>query len=71
MMSGVIGFVLLVSPCGHDACEYIPVTERIYPQYMACDQMRSRLLSVRPSAVLTCSEVWSESTGGDDEHHQS
>lgn len=71
MMSGLIGFVLLVSPCGHDACEYVPVTDRIYPDFAACDQMRSRLLTVRPAAVLSCSDVWREPSGGDDDQHQS
>ncbi|MCY1697165.1 hypothetical protein OVA10_03555 [Lelliottia sp. SL45] len=71
MMSGLIGFVLLVSPCGHDACEYIPVTERIYPHLIACEQMRSRLLSVRQAAVLTCNEVRRESSGGNNDQHQS
>lgn len=29
MTSTLIGFVLLFSPCGKDACEWEPVTEKI------------------------------------------
>lgn len=28
MNAALIGFVLLVNPCGHDACEWEPVTEK-------------------------------------------
>lgn len=30
MSAALIGFVLLVNPCGHDACEWVSVTERVY-----------------------------------------
>lgn len=26
----LVGYVLLVSPCGHDSCDAVPVTETIY-----------------------------------------
>lgn len=54
----VIGFVLLVSPCGHDACDALPVSERIYPTKDECDQVKEAIQSRRPRAVLYCSEVF-------------
>ncbi len=43
----LIGFVLLVSACGHDACDALPVSERIYPTKVACEQMADRIHKVR------------------------
>ncbi len=53
----LIGFVLLVSACGHDACDALPVSERIYPTKEACEQMANRIHKVRPNVVLLCGEV--------------
>jgi len=53
----LIGFVLLVSACGHDACDALPVSERIYPTKVACEQMADRIHKVRPNVVLLCGEV--------------
>lgn len=39
MTSTLIGFVLLFSPCGKDACEWVPVTEKIYPTVQACQRV--------------------------------
>lgn len=54
----LIGFVLLVSACGHDACDALPVSEHIYPTRTACEQMAERLHERRPNAVLLCGEVY-------------
>lgn len=53
----LIGFVLLVSACGHDACDALPVSEHIFPTQVACEQMATRLHQRRPDAVLLCGEV--------------
>ncbi|WP_167373277.1 hypothetical protein [Pantoea alhagi] len=53
----LIGFVLLVSACGHDACDALPVTEHIYPTRAACEHMATRIHQRRPNAVLLCGEV--------------
>lgn len=53
----LIGFVLLVSACGHDACEALPVSERIYPTKASCETMAHRIHEVRPNVVLLCGEV--------------
>ena len=44
----LIGFVLLVSACGHDACDALPVTEHIYPTQAACEHMAGALSSAVP-----------------------
>ncbi|WP_048797133.1 MULTISPECIES: hypothetical protein [Serratia] len=54
------GFALLVSACGHDACEALPVSERLYSSRQACQQMLVRLQARRPTAVLMCGEVYRE-----------
>lgn len=56
----LIGFVLLVSACGNDACEALPVSEHIYPGRYACEQMAERIHQRRPKAVLLCGEVYRE-----------
>ncbi|MBT0719009.1 hypothetical protein HGT71_12215 [Rosenbergiella epipactidis] len=53
----LIGFVLLVSACGNDACDALPVTETIYPTLVMCQQMEARVHKVRPNVVLLCGEV--------------
>lgn len=54
----LIGFVLLVSSCGLDACEALPVTEDIYPTQSECLQISALIKERRPDAVLMCSEVY-------------
>ena len=53
----LIGFVLLVSACGYDACDALPVSEHIFPTQVACKQMAGRIHQRRPDAVLLCGEV--------------
>ncbi len=53
----LIGFVLLVSACGHDACDALPVSERIYPTRGECEKMADRIHLRRPDVVLICGEV--------------
>lgn len=54
----LIGFVLLVSACGHDACDALPVSEHIFPSRYACEQMAERIHQRRPNVVLQCGEVY-------------
>lgn len=54
----LIGFVLLVSACGYDACDALPVSEHIYPTRYACEEMAERILKRRPNVVLMCGEVY-------------
>ncbi|HGM5299709.1 TPA: hypothetical protein ACKP2G_001212 [Serratia marcescens] len=58
-MLTLIGFLLLVSPCGHDACDALPVSERIYSSFDQCERMREAIQLRRPSAVLYCDGVYS------------
>ncbi|HEJ7989675.1 TPA: hypothetical protein SMI27_000304 [Serratia liquefaciens] len=57
-MLTLIGFVLLVSPCGHDACDALPVSERVYPTKTECDQVKEAIQLRRPYAVLYCSDAY-------------
>lgn len=58
MIGILIGFVLLVSPCGHDACDALPVSERVYSTQAECEQVKEAIQLRRPHAVLYCSEVY-------------
>ncbi|BFI66089.1 hypothetical protein okayama3_16740 [Yersinia pseudotuberculosis] len=62
----LIGFVLLVSACGMDACEALPVTEDIYSTRHECIDVALRLHERRPDVVLLCGEVYRQP---DDEKH--
>lgn len=53
----LIGFVLLVSACGSDACDALPVSEKIYQDHASCQRMAERIHHVRPNVVLLCGEV--------------
>ncbi|EEL2519043.1 hypothetical protein G9I05_005015 [Salmonella enterica] len=57
MNSALIGFVLLFSPCGKDACEWVPVTEKIYPTQQNCQQIADELKKRRPHYEFSCGEV--------------
>lgn len=54
----LIGFVLLISSCGIDACDAPPVTEDIYPTQSECQQISTLIKERKPDAVLMCSEVY-------------
>ncbi|WP_261424803.1 hypothetical protein [Serratia proteamaculans] len=58
----LIGFVLLVSPCGHDACDGLPVSERIYSSLVGCEKVKEAIQLRRPQAVLYCSDVYRPKT---------
>ncbi|MBB8029354.1 hypothetical protein HEL23_027010, partial [Escherichia coli] len=51
------GFVLLVGTCGNDACDAIPVTEKIWPTEQTCMQVQERLQKRYPGEVFYCEEV--------------
>ncbi|WP_167349944.1 hypothetical protein [Yersinia entomophaga] len=53
----LIGFVLLVSSCGLDACEALPVSENIYPTQTECQNVSALIKERRPAVVLICGEV--------------
>lgn len=53
----LIGFVLLLSTCSHDACDALPVSERIYPTKLTCEYMAYRIHKIRPNIILLCGEV--------------
>ncbi|MFV8928183.1 hypothetical protein ABQ431_18045 [Serratia fonticola] len=57
-MLTLIGFVLLVSPCSHDACDALPVSERVYSTKAECEQVKEAIQFRRPHAVLFCSDVY-------------
>lgn len=61
----LIGFILLVSACGRDACEALPVSERIYSTEQQCQQMLVRIQARRPAVVLMCGEVHRNEAGSD------
>ncbi len=60
----IIGFVLLVSACGFDACEALPVSDDIYLTEASCEMMLDALQKRRPNAVLSCGAVWREDNDG-------
>ncbi|EBV5082398.1 hypothetical protein DO659_03140 [Salmonella enterica subsp. enterica serovar Minnesota] len=53
-----IGFVLLFSPCGHDACEWVPFTERIYQTEAQCLRVERELEKRKPQQVFSCDRVF-------------
>lgn len=53
-----IGFILLVSSCGFDDCDALPVSDDIYPTHQACEAMLSRIKERRPDVFLLCGEVY-------------
>ncbi len=54
----LIGFVLLISSCGFDACDALPVTDDIYPTQSECLTISTLIKERWPDAVLMCSEVY-------------
>lgn len=56
----IIGFVLLVSSCGADFCEALPVTDDIYLNLQSCELAMETVHDRYPTAILSCGEVWRE-----------
>ncbi|WP_437216728.1 hypothetical protein [Pectobacterium sp. LFLA-215] len=56
----VIGFVLLVSACGTDFCDAMPVSDDIYLNRESCQLVLDAIHERRPEAILLCGEVWRE-----------
>lgn len=54
----LIGFVLLVSACGHNFCDALPVSELVFSTKAECEQVKEAIQLRRPHAVLYCSEVY-------------
>ncbi|EKS2201088.1 hypothetical protein QBG36_003367 [Salmonella enterica] len=52
-----IGFVLLVGTCGNDACDAIPVTEKIWPTEQVCMQVLEHMQKRYPNEIFYCEEV--------------
>lgn len=60
-MLEIIGFVLLVSACGDDACDALPVTDDIYSK-QECEIRLEYIQKKRPNLVFFCSEVLRQSS---------
>jgi len=58
MINTLIDFVLLVSPCGLDACDALPVSERVYSTKAKCKQVKEAIQLRWPRAVLYCGEIY-------------
>jgi len=58
MTSFLMGYVLLFNPCGNDVCEWIPVTDKIYQQIQACEQVADELKKRRAQYQFSCGEVY-------------
>lgn len=56
----VIGFMLLVSACGTDFCDAMPVSDDIYLNQESCQLVLDAIHERRPEAILLCGEVWRE-----------
>nr|WP_113866248.1 hypothetical protein [Brenneria salicis]NMN91597.1 hypothetical protein [Brenneria salicis ATCC 15712 = DSM 30166]RBP63068.1 hypothetical protein DES54_11383 [Brenneria salicis ATCC 15712 = DSM 30166]RLM30777.1 hypothetical protein BHG07_08580 [Brenneria salicis ATCC 15712 = DSM 30166] len=63
----IIGFVLLVSACGTDFCDAIPVSDDIYLNRESCQLVMDIVHERRPDAVLICGEVQRDENEGEDE----
>lgn len=50
----LICFVLLISSCGFDTCDTLPVTEDIYPTQSECLTTSTLIKERRPNVVLMC-----------------
>lgn len=59
-MLTLTGFILLVSACGTDACDALPVTEDIYLNKQSCELVADVIHERSPGALLICGEVWRE-----------
>ena len=59
-MLTLAGFILLVSACGTDACDALPVTDDIYLNKQSCELVADVIHERSPGALLICGEVWRE-----------
>ncbi len=59
-MLTLAGFILLVSACGPDACDALPVTADIYLNKQSCELVADVIHERSPGALLICGEVWRE-----------
>lgn len=57
----MIGFVLLLSVCHGDFCQTMPVDKTIYPLEVDCQKALNYVQIRRPSAILECGLVLSDS----------
>ncbi|MGT3164309.1 hypothetical protein ACVSUJ_09275 [Yersinia enterocolitica] len=55
-----VGFALFFSPCGHDVCEWVTVTEDIYIDRHECESILNKLKERRPNVIFECSKVYRE-----------
>lgn len=53
----LLGFVLLVSACGHDDCEALAVSERIYHTQSECETKLTHVYKQHPHVVLMCKKT--------------
>ncbi|GKV89339.1 hypothetical protein PEC301619_13210 [Pectobacterium carotovorum subsp. carotovorum] len=52
----IIGFILLVSACGNDYCDALPVSERVM-SFNECQNWVALIHEKRPGATLLCLPV--------------
>ena len=53
-MLTLTGFILLVSACGTDTCDALPVTDDIYLNKQSCDLVAEIIHERQPDAQLIC-----------------
>ncbi|EHY8587355.1 hypothetical protein K4713_004710, partial [Salmonella enterica] len=46
------------NPCGHDVCEWEPVTEQIYQQEQECQEIMLELQRSHPDYDFSCGKVY-------------
>lgn len=54
------GFILLVSSCGNDVCDALPVSDDIYLNKQSCELVADIIHERSPESMLICGEVWRE-----------
>lgn len=59
-MLTLAGFILLVSTCGTDVCDALPVTDDLYLNKPSCELVAEIIHERSPGAALLCGEVWRE-----------
>ncbi|WBF43737.1 hypothetical protein [Serratia rubidaea] len=58
MIGTLIGFVLLVSPCGYDACDALLASETVYPTRSECVEVKEAVQRRLPEVVLFCQAAY-------------
>ncbi|QHA85665.1 hypothetical protein FO014_00975 [Serratia rhizosphaerae] len=58
MTGTLLGFVLLVSPCGYDACDALLASETVYPTRSECVKVKDAIQRRLPDVVLFCSAAY-------------